>query len=101
MMVGQALCTDPDIFHTLNLNDHWMRDFFVASLFLDLQRNFEGLARYQSLYMLFPRSDYILAQTATAHYNLREFDEAERLFEELLRSDPYRIEGCEQITFLI
>lgn len=100
-MVGQALCTDPDIFHTLNLNDHWMRDFFVASLFLDLQRNFEGLARYQSLYMLFPCSDYILAQTATAHYNLREFDEAERLFEELLRSDPYRIEGWEQISLLI
>lgn len=77
----------------MDLKDHWMRDFFVASLFLDLQRNSEGLARYQSLYLLFPGSDHILAQTAVAHYNLREFDDAERLFEELLRVDPYRIEG--------
>lgn len=92
-MLLQALCTDPDMFLTLNLNDHWMRDFFVASLFLDLQQNAEGLARYRSLYVLFPRSDHILAQTATAHYNLREFDEAEGLFEEVLQRDPYRIEG--------
>lgn len=97
----QALCTDPDIFHTLDLKDHWMRDFFVASLFLDLQRNSEGLARYQSLYLLFPGSDHILAQTAVAHYNLREFDDAERLFEELLRVDPYRIEGMDTYSNIL
>jgi anaphase-promoting complex subunit 8 len=72
-----------------------MRDFFLASVDLDLQRNSDGLARYRALYALFPRSDHILAQTATAHYNLRDFDEAEGLFEELLRSDPYRIEGMD------
>jgi anaphase-promoting complex subunit 8 len=75
-----------------------MRSFFLASVYLDLQQNSDALARYRALYALFPRSDHILAQTATAHYNLRDFDEAEGLFEELLRSDPYRLEGFFHLT---
>ncbi|CAM6083310.1 unnamed protein product [Calypogeia fissa] len=97
----QALCTDPDILPQLNLNDHWMRDFFVASVYLDLQRNSDGLTRYRALHTVFPRSDHILAQTATALYNLREFDEAEGLFEELLRTDPYRIEGLDTYSNIL
>jgi anaphase-promoting complex subunit 8 len=42
-----------------------------------------------------------LCQTATAHYNLREFDEAESLFEELLRTDPYRIEGMDTYSNIL
>ncbi|EFJ14516.1 hypothetical protein SELMODRAFT_268860 [Selaginella moellendorffii] len=97
----QALCTDPEILPTLRLEDHWMRDFFIASVYLDLQKNSEGLACYRSLHAMFPVSDYVLAQTATAHYNLREFDEAEGLFEELLRTDPYRIEGMDMYSNIL
>lgn len=97
----QALCTDFEILATLDLQDHWMREFFMASLYLDFQRNSEGLARYQSLHAMFPNSDYVLCQTATAHYNLREFDEAESLFEELLRTDPYRIEGMDTYSNIL
>lgn len=97
----QALCTDHDNLQTLDLPDHWMRDFFLASLYLDLQRNTEGLACYQSLHAVFQSSDYILCQTATAHYNLREFDEADSLFEELLRTDPYRIEGMDTYSNIL
>eukprot|EP00249_Psilotum_nudum_P012993 c24091_g1_i3 orf=588-2054(-) len=97
----EALCTDPEILSSLNLNEHWMRDFFVASVYLDLQRNSEGLARYRSLRAVFPNNAYILTQTATAHYNLREFDEAEGIFEELLRTDPYRIEGMDTYSNIL
>lgn len=97
----QALCTDFEILASLDLHDHWMREFFVASLYLDLQRNGEGLAHYQSLHAIFPNSDNILSQIATAHYNLREFDEAEGLFEELLRTDPYRIEGMDTYSNIL
>ncbi|KAJ7534809.1 hypothetical protein O6H91_12G004500 [Diphasiastrum complanatum] len=78
-----------------------MRDFFIASVYLDLQKNSESLARYRSIHLLFPGSDYVLAQTATAHYNLREFDDAEGLFEELLRTDPYRIEGMDTYSNIL
>lgn len=97
----QALCTDSDILSKLNLNEHWMRDFFVGSVYLDLQRNSDGLACYRSLHLSFPRSDHILAQTATAHYNLRDFDEAEAIFEELLRLDPYRIDGMDTYSNIL
>ncbi len=48
----------------------------------------------QALSELFPRSDWIVCQAATAHYNLRNFDEAEDLFQDLLERDPHRIEVC-------
>ncbi|CAM6019838.1 unnamed protein product [Sphagnum balticum] len=97
----QALCTDHDILTTLNLKNHWMRTFFLASVYLDLQQNSDALTLYQTLHPLFPHSDHILAQTATAHYNLRDFDEAEGLFEELLRSDPYRLEGMDTYSNIL
>lgn len=42
----------------------------------------------------FPFSDWGLMALATAHYNLRHFDESEELFETLLSRDPHRIEAC-------
>jgi hypothetical protein len=40
----------------------------------------------------FPDSDWISATAAQAQYNLRNFDEAQELYEDLLESDPYRID---------
>ena len=38
---------------------------------------------------------YVLAQAATAHYNLRQFDEAQSLFETLHKKSPHRIESMD------
>lgn len=46
----------------------------------------------QDLADLFPASDWVLSQTATAQYQLRNFDMAQALFEELRQRDPNRIE---------
>ena len=51
------------------------------------------ISRYDELLQSFPQSSYIVGQAATAHYNRRAFDEAQELFEKLLKEDPYRIEG--------
>ncbi|GAQ83915.1 Anaphase-promoting complex [Klebsormidium nitens] len=91
----QELCTKLEDLPTLALEPHWMRDFFHASLALKEQKNEEGLQQYRALAAAFPRSDYVVAQTATAHYNLRQFDEAQELFEQLLKSDPYRVDGLD------
>lgn len=40
----------------------------------------------------FPNSDWISATAAMAQYNLRNFDEAQELYEDLLDRDPYRID---------
>ena len=78
-----------------NLPNHWMSSFFVASLCLEIQENERGLQQYMSLQQMFPNSEYVLAQAATAHYNLRQFDEAQNLFESLHRKSPFRIESMD------
>ena len=46
----------------------------------------------QTLSQQFPESDWIVAQAAVAQYNLRNFDDAQELFEDLIDRDPHRVE---------
>lgn len=46
----------------------------------------------QILSAQFPGSEWITTAAASAHYNLRNFDEAQELFEDLLERDPHRVE---------
>jgi anaphase-promoting complex subunit 8 len=40
---------------------------------------------------LFPGSDWVAGNAALAHYNMRNFDEAQALYEDLLARDPARL----------
>ena len=42
--------------------------------------------------MHFPGAPWLVAQAALAQYNLRNFDESQALYEDLVERDPYRIE---------
>ena len=46
----------------------------------------------QALLEHFPGSTWLVAQAASAQYNLRNFDEAQALFEDLMARDPHRVE---------
>jgi anaphase-promoting complex subunit 8 len=61
----------------------------------------ESLETYKRLLTIFHLSDYIQAQVATVHYNMRELDEAELIFEELLRTDPYRMESMDTYSNIL
>lgn len=91
----QSLCTTLDILNSLNLKNHWMKEFFLGSAYQELKMYNEALAKYEYLQGIFRFSDYIQAQIATAQYSLRELDEADVLFEELLRNDPYRVDSMD------
>lgn len=75
--------------------EHFMADFFMAALYLDMQDCQKSLDTYESLCQEFPKSDYVISQAALAHYNLRNFDKAQMLYEQLLQEDPNRIEGMD------
>ncbi|KAK4402358.1 Anaphase-promoting complex subunit [Sesamum angolense] len=87
----QTLCTTIEALNSLNINNHWMKDFFLASAYQELRMHNESLAKYEYLQGTFTFSNYIQAQIAKAQYNLREFEQVEVIFEELLRNDPYRM----------
>ncbi|CAA7396820.1 unnamed protein product [Spirodela intermedia] len=97
----QGLCTTLDILRSLNLKNHWMKDFFLANAYQELKMYNEALAKYEYLLGIFRFSDYIQAQIATAKYSLRDFDEAEIIFEELLRIDPYRVDSMDIYSNLL
>ncbi|GFP98469.1 anaphase-promoting complex subunit 8 [Phtheirospermum japonicum] len=94
----QTLCTTIEALNSLNLNNHWMKDFFLASAYQELRMHTESLAKYEYLQGTFTFSNYIQAQIAKAQYNLREFEQVEVIFEELLRIDPYRIEDMDMYS---
>lgn len=94
----QSLCTTIDILNSLNLNNHWMKDFFLASAYQELRMHNESLAKYEYLQGTFSFSNYIQAQIAKAQYSLREFETVEAIFEELLRNDPYRVEDMDMYS---
>ncbi|WJX87492.1 anaphase-promoting complex component apc8 [Trifolium repens] len=94
----QSLCTTVDILNSLNLSSHWMKDFFLASVYQELRMHNESLSKYEYLLGTFGFSNYIQAQIAKAQYSLREFDQVEAIFEELLRTDPYRVEDMDMYS---
>ena len=52
-----------------------------------------GRVGVQALAEDFPNSEWLVSQAALAQYNLRNFDTAQELFEDLLVRDPHRIEA--------
>lgn len=91
----QVLYSEREVGGEVGLPRHWMRDFFLASVCLEVQENQEGLSRLQTLSQQFPESDWIVGQAAVAQYNLRNFDDAQELFEDLIERDPHRVEGMD------
>ena len=94
----QSLCTTIDILNSLNLNYHWMKDFFLANAYQELRMHNESLGKYEYLQGTFSFSNYIQAQIAKAQYSLREFEQVEIIFDELLRNDPYRVEDMDMYS---
>ncbi|GBF90303.1 anaphase-promoting complex subunit 8 [Raphidocelis subcapitata] len=96
-----ALCPDLDTLGALPLPAHWARDAFLAAACLELQHNAEALSRLQVVNQLFPGSDWVTAAAAAAHYSMRNFEEAQRLYEDLLARDPHRIEGMDAYSNIL
>ncbi|CAI0549577.1 unnamed protein product, partial [Linum tenue] len=94
----QALCSTPEILNGLNLSNHWMKDFFLASAYQELKMHNESLVKYEYLQGTFSFSNYVQAQIAQVQYSLREFEQVEVIFEELLRNDPYRVEDMDMYS---
>ena len=56
----------------LALPDHWMRYFFIAQVYLELQLNQDALRCYEKLRSShFACSTYVMSQLALAYHNIR------------------------------
>lgn len=95
------LCATVEEAQALPLPDHWMRKWFIAALQLELQDNRKGLQAYASLVMDIPASAIGVVQMAVGHYNMREFDRAQSIFEDVYKADPYRLEGMDTYSNIL
>ena len=57
---------------SLSLPSHWIKQFFIALVYLELQLNEEALKIYQDMEENgFHQSTYIVAHIASAYHNMR------------------------------
>ena len=95
------LCSSVEEAEQLDLPRHWMRKWFLAALHLELQENRKGLQAYAGLVLDIPASSIGVVQMAVGHYNMREFDRAQSIFEDVYRADPYRLEGMDTYSNIL
>ncbi|CAM9950456.1 unnamed protein product [Pylaiella littoralis] len=79
----------------------WMYQFFLQHLLVEQHRSKDALAILDDLHPSFPGSSYVLAQTAVAHYHLRNFDQGHADFKELRRRDPVRMESLDVFSNIL
>ncbi|XDV39145.1 hypothetical protein PO909_008425 [Leuciscus waleckii] len=96
------LITNIEMLKSLSLPDCWVRDFFTAHMYTELQMIKEALQKYHSLMEAgFAKSTYIISQIAVAYHNIRDIDQALYLFNELREQDPFRIENMDTFSNLL
>ncbi|KAJ0401728.1 hypothetical protein P43SY_003049 [Pythium insidiosum] len=77
---------------SLSAASPWMFHLFEAHVLLDQQQTDAARQVLDHLAALFPQSTYLLAQQALTSYHLRDFDQAQDQFEQLVAVDPQRLD---------
>lgn len=82
------------------IKDHWMKNFYVASLLIEKVKLVEQFDKYcldilTGLLGFFRESSYLTSQLAQLFYHKKDHDMAIQIFQELLRKDPYRLDGLD------
>ncbi|KAL0132742.1 hypothetical protein PUN28_000464 [Cardiocondyla obscurior] len=97
-----ALITGKEKLESLCLPNHWMKYFFMAHMYLELQLIDEGLALYCHLQSLgFQKNGYVLAQTAIAVHYRRDVDNAIETFKRIIDEDPYCLDNMDTYSNLL
>lgn len=85
---------------TLHLPNHWIKYFFLAASYVEMQSNEEALTIYNDLLRTF-ENNYIRSQMAILNNNLRYFDVSCKLFSLVRSSDPYKLDTMDVYSNLL
>ncbi|CAB0035195.1 unnamed protein product [Trichogramma brassicae] len=97
-----SLITDKEKLDALSLPNHWIKQFFLAHIYLELQLLDEGLALYCELQgMGFQKNGYVLAQTAIAIHYKRDVDNAILTFKQIIDDDPFCLDNMDTYSNLL
>ncbi|XP_044008744.1 cell division cycle protein 23 homolog [Aphidius gifuensis] len=97
-----GLINDREKLESLILPNHWMKHFFMAHMYLELQLLDEGLALYCELQSMgFEKNGYVLAQTAIAVHYRRDAENAIETFKKIIKDDPYCLDNMDTYSNLL
>ncbi|KAL1458494.1 hypothetical protein WDU94_008640 [Cyamophila willieti] len=87
---------------SLSLPDHWMKQFFLAKVYMGLHMNDEAEGIYTTMRVqgLAP-SYYILTQLGVLRHDKREVDSAIDCFKEVRTFDPYCLDNMDTYSNLL
>ena len=77
------------------LNDHWMKYFYLENYFLEKNYDTEAIQILDLLQNYFQNNCFIQNQLAICYYNLHEYELSIEYFEKLFQLDPLRYEGID------
>ena len=92
---------DESQFNKIHLPNHWIKNFFLAAVYLELQLNEYSLSLYEDLLNTFVDNNYIRTQLAVVKSNLREVETAISLFNTIRNDDPYRLDSMDIYSNLL
>lgn len=91
-----ALIIDKHHLKSLSFPSHWIRWFFLGSVYMRLQMFEEAFDLYQNVISkVFPTSAYVISQLAVAQNELRDIEAAVDNFKLARSIDPYRLDDMD------
>lgn len=90
-----SLCETRSVAEALNLEPHWMRSIFIASILNETEGSEQAREIYQALLSIAPSFSFAKLQVAISLYHMRLFDEAQHLFTEIYSKEEYCLDGVD------
>lgn len=96
------LISDSDQLRSLSLPKHWIKTFFIAHTFIEISVNEAGISLFEDIQRAgFQKCVYVTSQIAIAYHNKRDVDKAIEMFQQILLTDPYRLENLDMYSNLL
>lgn len=90
-----SLCDTRSVAEALNLEPHWMRSIFIASIMNETEGSEQAREIFNALLSVAPSFSFVKLQMAISLYHMRLFDEAQHLFTEIYSKDEYCLDGVD------
>lgn len=85
-----------------SVQDNVMMKFFRVALFQEFSGNVDVfIEELHYLHSIFPNFTYLKAQNALINYNYMDYANAESLFDQIVKSDPYRLDDLDTYSNIL
>ncbi|CDF36896.1 TPR repeat-containing protein [Chondrus crispus] len=89
------LCESADVVMELDVKQEWLKALFLAHYYNEMDEAEAARQIYENVLDVVPHSAFVKGQLALALYNVRRFDEAQQLYDDIYTEDPHCLDGID------